>query len=50
MAGEVMIYHYCPVEKAHMGIEAGQECNWCGKVETDLNKDSKNGPEQNNSK
>ena len=25
--------HYCPVEKALMGVGKGEPCNWCGAVE-----------------
>lgn len=33
MVSEVMVNHYCLVEKSQMKIKQGCECNWCGKIE-----------------
>ena len=32
--------HYCEVEKDKMGVEKGFPCNWCGKMEEDLELDN----------
>lgn len=36
----IMWNHYCPQEKAWIGIERGQDCNWC-QVGDDLDRERK---------
>jgi len=34
--------HYCIAEATLLGVEAGQECNWCGLSEYEFNDEDSN--------